>query len=132
MGEFRSDWWAGGEDRAAAVESNYGFPTFPARPRECIRNAFVKEEFNCPPAAAIGRSEFEQGRERGAVVRRGSQRNPGGIPAAVKWFGCEFFVSFMKITSYLGKECLESCVVTRRFPPYHIPSGIYHRQPHYR
>ena len=66
-----------GED-GAAVESNYTFPTFPARPRECIENVFAKEEFKCPPAAAVGRSEFEQGGKREVVVRRGSQRNSRG------------------------------------------------------
>ena len=51
-------------------------------------------------------------------------------------FGGEFFVSFVNIISYQGmgegwKEGMESCTVTRRSLPYHIPDGSYHGQPHY-
>ena len=76
--KFRSGRYAGGEDRAAAVESNYGFPTFPGSPREYIGNVFAKEKLKCSPVAAIGGSKFEQGRKREVAVMRGSQRRPRG------------------------------------------------------
>ena len=78
MDEFRSEQWAGGEDGAGAAVNNYGFPTFPEMPRECIENVFAKEEFKCPPAAAVGGSGFEKGGKREVVVKAGSQRNSGG------------------------------------------------------
>lgn len=57
---------AGGEGRAAAVGSNYGFLIFLEKPRGCIRDAFAKVEFKCLLAAMIGRLEFEQdGKGRG-------------------------------------------------------------------
>jgi len=83
--EFRPERWAGKEDGAAAVESNYGFLTFLAGPRGCIGNVFAKVEFKCLLAVTIGRFEFEQDGKRELVVKAGITAKPlGGIPVAVK------------------------------------------------
>ena len=79
----------------AAVESNYGFPSFPAKPREGIGNVFIKVEFKCPPTAAIGRSKFEQGGKREVVVNVGFPVKP--------WVGR---VVWGRIFCFFRKNCL--------------------------
>ena len=70
-GELRSERWAGRQDGATSVESNYKFPTFLAGPRGCIEDVFAEVEFKCRLAVEIGRFEFEQDGKREVVVRRG-------------------------------------------------------------
>jgi len=83
--EFKPERWAGKEDGAAAVESNYGFLTFLAGPRGCIGNVFAKVEFKCLLAVTIGRFEFEQDGKRELVVKTGVTAKPrGGMPVSVK------------------------------------------------
>ena len=68
--EFCPGRLAGGEDRAAAVRSNYGFLIFLEEGRGCIGDSFTMVEFKCLLAAVIGRLEFEQdGNGRGSLVR---------------------------------------------------------------
>lgn len=76
--EFRPGLWAGGEDGAAAVGSNYGFLVFLEEPRECTGNKFAKLEFKGLLTATIGRFEFEQDRKREGLLRRGSLKTPRG------------------------------------------------------
>ena len=76
--EFRSDRWAGGEGGATAIESNYGFPTFPTGLGGCIVNVFAKVEFKCLLVAMTGRFEFEPDRKREWLSRWGS-RKPQGV-----------------------------------------------------
>ena len=58
------------------VIMDFPYSRLPARPKEGIGNVFAKIEFQCLPAAAIGRSEFEQDGRREVVVKRCSQRSP--------------------------------------------------------
>jgi len=97
---------------------------------------FAKEEFKCPPTAAIGRSEFEQGGKRGAVVRGSPAELRGVYP--LRLMG-EFFVSFAKIISYnMSRDERRMEGMHRIMCGHSILSALSyygwyscHRQPHY-
>ena len=76
--EFGSGRWAGGEDAAAAVGSNYGFLKFLERPSGCIKDTFAKVEFKCLLTATISRFEFEQDGKREGLLRRSSRKTLRG------------------------------------------------------
>ena len=70
----------------------------------------------------IGGLKFEQYREREVAVRVGLTEDPHGVyPFRLgRWPGSDGLVSFVNIIYYqgvikLGKECKESCAVTRLF-----------------
>ena len=79
---FRPEWWAGGEDRAAAVEGGYGFLSFLKGSRGSIEDVFAKVGLSArlqPPLADPSLSKV--GRERWLLGGAPSE-TPGGIHIA--------------------------------------------------
>ena len=83
--EFRPEQWAGEEDGAAAIESNYRFLTFLAGLRGCIRNMFAKVEFKSLLAATISKFGFEQDKKREVAIKARLKVKPQrGIPVSTR------------------------------------------------
>lgn len=128
-GELRPEGEAGGKDEAAAVGGNYGFLTFLVGFRECIGDVYSNVDFKRPLAAAIGRFEFGQNREREVVVKAGlTTEHQRGIPVSVMGvvWGSTFrlFREYSLLSRDDGRiegwmEWVESYAVTRCFLPHH-------------